>query len=137
ALDAGWISGWAVLTGFLVMAAIAVEAIRRGRAARRQAREAEVRLRLFSQTGDVLSQSFDFEKTLSGVVQLAAASFQGLCLIHLPPTGSQPERLVAAHPVATLDARLRGLSPPLTPSLGAGMASPGPGPERGTIVHSS
>src|SRR5437899_1649609 len=137
ALGAGWISGWEVLAVVLAVGAIAVEFAARGRAARRQARKAEVRLGLLSQTGAVLGHSLDVDKALSEVVQLAAASFQGLCLIHVPATGNQPEQLVAAHPDVAVDARLRSLAPPLGPSLGASMASPAPGDGRGVIAASS
>ncbi len=134
-LGTGRVSGWLVLAVFVVVGAITIELVARERDARRRARAAEARLSLLSEASALLSQSFDYEKTLSGVAQLVAAAFGGMCLIRLRGEGDRPERLVAAHREPFGDALVRELRAPL--ELGGVMDSLSGGTGRSAVFRTS
>jgi GAF domain-containing protein len=129
------VSGWLVLAVFVAVGAIAIELVAREGDARRRARAAESRLALLSEVSSVLSQSFDYEKTLTEVARIVASAFEGACLVRVRGHGDRPERLVTAHRKPSADALVGGLRPPL--ELAGVLDSLGPDHDRSTIVLAS
>ena len=74
-------------------------------------RRYEDRLRFLAEASTVLSESLDFETTLSRIAQLALAAVADVCVIHLlDDQGAKLHRVLATSPDPELDRRWRELS---------------------------
>jgi len=105
----GGASAIETLLAFFFVGLVEVELLARARAETDRARLLGNQMIVLASVSQLLSESFDYEKSLGGVARLAATAFDGYCLIDLIQEDGSVARVAAAGTDARRDALAQAL----------------------------
>ncbi|HEY1329861.1 MAG TPA: SpoIIE family protein phosphatase [Actinomycetota bacterium] len=107
----GSIPGWIPLVLFFVVALGVAELVARLRDGARRAALIRDQMEVLASVSGLLSQSFDYSKTLGEAASVAAEAFDGICVIDIMEPEGDVNRIAAAGADPDLDAIAQRLRP--------------------------